>query len=60
MQSVGSAIRSAAWSSCDLELVPVGFDAVEVFVVLRAVALRIDVAAADQQETVEGLEDLLG
>ena len=44
----------------DLQLVAIGLDAVEVVVVgLAAVPGRIDVAAADEQEPVEGLEELL-
>ena len=45
----------------DLQLVSIGFDPVEAAVAgIAAVSSRIDVATADQEEPIEGLEELLG
>ena len=59
MQSVGIAIRSAGVEQRDLGFVAVRLDAVDVLVRGPAVSRRVDVAAADEQEAVERLEELL-
>ena len=60
MQSVGNAARSAALQEVDLERIPLGVDGVVVRAEDRAVPRGIDVTTADEQQTVERIEQLVG
>ena len=59
MQSVGIASPIGGVQQRDLGFVAVRLDAVDVLVPGPAVSRRVDVAAADEQEAVERLKELL-